>query len=81
MRSAREQFEKSVEISRSLDVPRLLVEADWGLCRTFGYQGDLSRAQSHAQEGIEIADAAGDEWIASLTRLTMGASLTLSRAL
>ncbi len=75
---AREQFEKSVEISRSLAVPRLLVEADWGLCRTFGYQGDLSRAQSHAQEGIDIADAAGDEWIASLTRLTMGACLTLS---
>ena len=74
---AREQFETSVEISRSLDVPRLLVEADWGLCRVFGYQGDLSRAQSHAQEGIKIADAAGDEWIGSLTRLTMGASLTL----
>jgi len=74
---AREQFEMSVEISRSLDVPRLLVEADWGLCRVFGYQGDLGRAQSHAQEGIKIADAAGDEWIASLTRLTMGASLTL----
>lgn len=74
---AYEQFEKSVEISRSLDVPRLLVEADWGLCRVFGYQGDLSRAQSLAQEGISIASAAGDEWIASMTRLTMGASLTL----
>jgi len=73
-----EQFEKSVEISHSLVVPRLLVEADWGLCRTYGYQGDLSRAQSYAQEGIEIADQAGDEWIASMTRLTMGASLALS---
>ena len=75
---AREQFEKCVEISHSLVVPRLLVEADWGLCHNFGYQGDLSRAQSHAQEGIEIADQAGDEWIASLIRLTMGAVLTLS---
>jgi LuxR family maltose regulon positive regulatory protein len=75
---AREQFEKSVEISHSLAVPRLLVEADWGLCRIYGYQGDLNRAQIHAQEGIEIADSAGDEWIASLTRLAMGASLVLS---
>ncbi len=75
---AREQFEKSKEISRTLAVPRLFVEADWGLCRAFGYQGDLARAQSHAQEAIEIATQAGDEWIASLTRLTMGASLTLA---
>jgi LuxR family maltose regulon positive regulatory protein len=75
---AREQFEKSVEISHSLEVPRLLVEANWGLCRIYGYQGDFSRAQAYAQEGIEIANAAGDEWIASLTRLAMGASLILS---
>ena len=72
------EFEKSAEISRNLDVPRLLVEADWGLCRAYGYQGDLPRAQSCAQEAIEIAAQAGDEWIASLTRLTMGASLMLA---
>jgi LuxR family maltose regulon positive regulatory protein len=75
---ARTCFEKSVEISRTLVVPRLLVEADWGLCRVYGYQGDLSAAQSYAQEAIEIANQAGDEWIASLTRLTLGASLTLA---
>ena len=75
---ARISFEKSIEISRTLDVPRLLVEADWGLCRAYGYQGDLTAAQSHAQEALEIAGQAGDEWIASLTRLTMGASLILA---
>jgi len=72
------EFEKSIELSKSLDVPRLLVEADWGLCRTYGYRGDLQRAQRHAQEAIDIADEAGDEWIASLTRLTMGASLMMA---
>lgn len=72
---ARTCFEKSVEISRTLDVPRLLVEADWGLCRAYGYQGDLTAAQLHAQEALEIAAQAGDEWIASLTRLSLGASL------
>ncbi|MEW6401964.1 MAG: BTAD domain-containing putative transcriptional regulator [Chloroflexota bacterium] len=75
---ALEEFEKSVEISRTLDVPRLLVEADWGMCRAYGYRGDLPQAQKRAQEAVEIATQAGDEWIASLTRLTMGASLILS---
>jgi LuxR family transcriptional regulator, maltose regulon positive regulatory protein len=75
---ARTQFGKSVEISRTLAVSRLMVEADWGLCRAYGYQGELSAAQRHAQEAIEIAAQAGDEWVASLTRLTMGASLALA---
>jgi LuxR family maltose regulon positive regulatory protein len=75
---ARTAFEKSIEISRTLAVPRLLVEADWGLCRANGYLGDLVAAQSFAQEAIEIADQAGDEWVASMTRLTMGASLTMA---
>lgn len=75
---AMQSFEKSIEISRTLAVPRLLVEADWGLCRACGYAGDLSRAQRHASEAIQIATQAGDEWIASLVRLTMGASLMLS---
>lgn len=72
------EFEKTIELSQELDVPRLTVEANWGLCRAYGYQGDLQRAQIHAQQAIDIATEAGDEWIASLTRLTMGASLMLA---
>jgi DNA-binding SARP family transcriptional activator len=72
------EFEKTIELSQTLDVPRLSVEANWGLCRTYGYHGDLQRAQTHAQQAIDIATEAGDEWIASLTRLTMGASLMLA---
>jgi DNA-binding SARP family transcriptional activator len=75
---AREQFEKSIELSRSLAVPRLRVEADWGLCRVYGYQGDLTQALKVANEGIKIAIQAGDEWVASLVRLTMGASLVMA---
>ncbi len=77
-RLACEQYQKSISISRSLAVTRLRVESGWGLCRAYGYLGDLTSAQQHAQEAIEIADQAGDEWIASLTRLTMGASLMLA---
>ncbi len=51
-----------------------------GAIRLFGEpattQGDLILAQEMAHQGLEIAAEAGDEWIASLIRLTMGASLT-----
>ncbi len=75
---AREQFEKSIKLSRTLDVPRLRVEAFWGLCRAYGYQGEIPQALQAAEEGIEIAIQAGDDWVASLVRLAMGASLTLA---
>jgi len=75
---SREQFEKATEISRSLAIPRLRVEACWGLCRSYGYQGDLEQAAKIAKEGIELATQSGDEWIASLVRLAMGSSLILA---
>ncbi len=74
---ARQQFEKAIEISRSLAIPRLRVEACWGLCRALGYQGDLTTAAQVAEEGIQIATQAGDEWVASLARVAMGASCNL----
>ncbi|MFN2197297.1 MAG: transcriptional regulator, partial [Anaerolineales bacterium] len=74
----REQFEKAIQISQDLSVPRLRVEAHWGLCRGYGYAGDIEQAQLNAEQGITIAEQAGDEWIASLVRLTMGASLVLA---
>lgn len=75
---ARVYYEKSIELSRILSVPRLRVEAGWGLCRTYGYAGDLNSALTYANESIEIAVQAGDEWIASLVRLTLGASYALA---
>mgnify|MGYP001232229857 FL=1 len=75
---ARRQYELATAISRELAVPRLIVEASWGLCRAYGYAGDLSRALAAAAEGLEIATAAGDEWIASLVRIAMGAGLAMA---
>jgi len=75
---SREHFEKAIEISRSLAIPRLRVEAGWGLCRSYGYQGDLDEATKIAEEGIELSSQSGDEWIASLVRMAIGASLTLA---
>lgn len=75
---AREQYEKAVAISQDINVPRLSVEASWGLSRVYGYSGDLSRALQTANRGIEIAQAAGDEWVASLTRVATGAGLAMA---
>lgn len=75
---ARAHFQEAVQISRALSVPRLRVEAYWGLCRAHGYQGGITQALEFARNGIEIATQAGDEWVASLTRLAMGASLVLA---
>jgi ATP/maltotriose-dependent transcriptional regulator MalT/DNA-binding SARP family transcriptional activator len=75
---AQQQFERAIKISQELDTPRLRVEARWGLCRVFGYRGDLTRAMQEAQEAIYIANQTGDDWIASICRLTMGASLVLA---
>ncbi len=72
------QYEKTSEISRMLAVPRLRVEAGWGLCRAYGYAGDVASAAACAEESITIAMQAGDEWIASLIRLALGASFVLA---
>ncbi len=72
---ARAEYEKAVQTSHSLAVPRLRVEALWGLCRSYGYQGDIERATQNANLAIDIATRAGDEWIASLVRLSMVANL------
>ena len=69
------EYEKAVQTSHSLAVPRLRVEAHWGLCRAHGYQGEIENATRNANLAIDIALKAGDEWIASLVRLTMGANL------
>lgn len=74
---ARQQYEKCIEISRQLAVPRLRVESGWGLTRAYGFAGDLGSAQAYAMEAIDLAEQAGDEWMASLVRLSYGASLVL----
>jgi ATP/maltotriose-dependent transcriptional regulator MalT/DNA-binding SARP family transcriptional activator len=75
---AQKQFEDAIAISQTLAIPKLKVEACWGLCRALGYQGDLTRAMGVAEDGLQIANQAGDEWIASLIRLALGASFCLA---
>jgi DNA-binding SARP family transcriptional activator len=71
-------YQEAIILGDTLAVPRLKVEAFLGLCRAHGFRGGLEEAYAAAQQGIEIAERAGDEWIAALIRVTMGASCALA---
>ncbi len=71
-------YEQAMEIGQRLAVARTRVEALWGLCRLFGYQGELDKAERSAHEGIEAGLKAGDEWIAALIGVTLGASYAIA---
>lgn len=75
---ARSCFERAVQISRDIGVDRLRVEAYWGLSQAHGFDGDMVQAKQAAQEGITLAQAAGDEWVAACIRVSMGAGLVLA---
>ncbi|MBN2043958.1 MAG: hypothetical protein JW757_02960 [Anaerolineales bacterium] len=74
---AEDLFQRAIQISKELSVARLRVEAFWGLTRVNGYQGKLDEALSVAEIGCGIANQAGDEWIASHIRMSLGTSYLL----
>ncbi len=71
-------YQHAIEIGERLAVVRTKVEAMWGLCRLYGFGGNLTLARQCADEGREIALSAGDEWIAALIDLVLGASYALA---
>ena len=71
-------FEEAVALSETLEVPRLKVEAFWGLCQAYGFRGDLETAGQLARQGIDIARSAGDEWIEASIRAVVGAGHVLA---
>lgn len=72
-------YQEAIRLSDTLAVPRLKVEAFWGLCRAYGFEGEIEAAKRAAEQGIEIAERAGDEWIAALIRVSMGAGYVIAR--
>ncbi len=70
-------FEEAIRISETLHVPRLRVEASWGLTQAYGFRGDLKMAQHIAEEGLTLARADGDEWVSACISLMLGASFAL----
>jgi ATP/maltotriose-dependent transcriptional regulator MalT/DNA-binding SARP family transcriptional activator len=72
-------YRETIHLSEDLAVPRLKVEAYLGLCRAHGFQGSIEAAEEAAESGIEFAQRAGDEWIAALISVSLGASYVLAR--
>jgi DNA-binding SARP family transcriptional activator len=76
-REAARCHEEAIRFSDKLEVPRLKIEASWGLCQAHGFRGDLEKAELAAVEGINIARTFGDEWIEANIRVVMGAAYFL----
>lgn len=72
-------FQEANAISEQIEVPRLRVEAGWGLTEAYGFAGDVARAEAIAGEAMAIARAAGDEWVEACIRVTLGATYVLAR--
>jgi len=75
---ASQHFQTAVELSDRLEVSRLKIEAFWGLCQAHGFQGNLVEARRVAEQGVNMAQAVGDEWVEACIRLSMGAGYALA---
>lgn len=71
-------YQYAIQLSEKLSVPRLKVEALWGLCRAYGFAGELQLAEQAAEEGLRQGNLAGDEWISALILVSMGAGFVLA---
>lgn len=71
-------YQRAIALGDSLAVRRIRAEASWGLTRAYGFSGDLEAAARAAREGAEVSHWAGDEWIAAMIQLTLGASYVLA---
>jgi LuxR family maltose regulon positive regulatory protein len=73
-----ECYKKAIALGDVVAVRRTRVEAQWGLCRAYGFHGDLTTAEEAAALGIKIGRQAGDPWVVALIELTLGASYVLA---
>jgi DNA-binding SARP family transcriptional activator len=78
LRKAREFYEKAIELVKPFNVMRVQVEPLWGLCRFYGYQGNITEAKRYAAQATEIAQTSGDYWFVALLSSTMGTSYALA---
>ncbi|MGB8648699.1 MAG: tetratricopeptide repeat protein [Anaerolineae bacterium] len=72
-------YQEAVRLGDELAVRRTRAEARWGMTRAHGWAGDLEAARRDAEEGLEIAQAAGDAWMVALILLSWGVSDVVMR--
>ncbi len=71
-------FRQAITLGNAVAVQRTHVEAHWGLCRAYGFHGDLPAAEEAAALGVEIGRRAGDPWAVAMIELMLGASFVLA---
>lgn len=69
---AQARYAAGLQLITSAGVTRTRAEGLMGLTLLHGHAGDLVRAEMYAQEGLQIAAAAGDEWTAACLMLALG---------
>ncbi len=76
--TAQASYETASSVGDRIAVPRLHVEAMWGLTRLHGYAGDIATARTLHGDAARLGRQAGDIWIATHIDLALGASLALA---
>jgi DNA-binding SARP family transcriptional activator len=65
-------YQQALALVETVGISRTKVEIYMGLALLYGHSGDMASAESVAQEALQIASDAGDEWIAALVWLALG---------
>ena len=65
-------YEEALRVVDKLEVRRGRAEALWGLTLVYGHLGRETQMQAYGLEGLHICEEAGDEWLASLIKLSLG---------
>ncbi len=75
---AQKAYKQAIELSDQIQASRLKVEAYWGLVQVYGFRGQIELAMNTANNGISLAEQAGDEWVVACIRVAMGAAFVLN---
>lgn len=71
LEQAQGMLERSIEILRPLNEPRVLVEAFSFLGNVMEFMGNHARAMELYTEGLEMAKSVGDQWFAGFCHLCL----------
>lgn len=72
-------YQTAMAMGDRLAVRRTRLEVMWGLTRAYGFSGDLASAEAAAAEAAELGRWSGDQWVAALAELALGAGYVLAR--
>ncbi len=77
--TARQHYERALELTMAEGVSRTSAEAYLGLTLLYGYDNDLAAAEEAARAGLHIAMNAGDTWTAALLWLALGGAAAVHK--